>query len=931
MAKNYKGTLNLPKTAFPMKANLPQREPEILKRWQESNLYEKIRKARKGKAQFVLHDGPPYANGRPHLGTALNKTLKDIVVKSKSLSGLDAPYVPGWDCHGLPIEINVEKKVGKIGDRLSAKEFRQLCRNYAQSQVQLQLKDYQRLGVLGDWNNPYLTMDFKYEANTVRALSKIIANGYLVRGQKPVHWCTACASALAEAEVEYRDKVSPTIDVRFDAVDSRAFIKKFAVKNTNTKVIVPIWTTTPWTLPANQAVTLHPDLHYALVKCHFQNKPTYFVLAKDLVDCVMQRYDIDDYEVHGNVAGKILSGLQLQHPFLGRVVPIVLGEHVTTDTGTGNVHTAPAHGLDDYYMAQKYKLPIGNPVDSRSCFIEGTPIVAGQHVFKANEAIIVTLADSGYLLNNETIQHSYPHCWRHKTPLIFRAMPQWFIDMGKNNLREKALTAIAKSKWLPKWGEARISKMVADRPDWCISRQRVWGIPIAIFVHKKTGKLHANTPALIEKAARLIEKNSVDAWFDLDPKELLGPQADNYNKITDILDVWFDSGVTHYCVLAQRPELNVPADLYLEGSDQHRGWFQSSLLTGIAIAKDAPFKSVLTHGYVVDGQGRKMSKSLGNVILPADVIKNRGADILRLWVSSSEHAGEVNVSDEILKRASDAYRRIRNTARFLLSNLYDFDPEKNVVAVENLVALDKWAIHRAMGYQKGIKENYDLYQFQKIYVSLMLFCTSDMGNFYLDIIKDRLYTSKKDGLPRRSAQTALYFILEALVRWLAPILSFTAEEIWNEMRKSIPGNREESVFLATWFEDFPNVEFTQKDEALWTWLRATRNHMNKKLEDMRKENKIGSGLDAKIALNGEDMYNQLLKYKNELRFVYIVSDVSLNEKITEWPGIVTPSTDKKCERCWQRRPEVGKLKDPELCERCIKNTENGKGEKREFA
>ncbi|WP_423062887.1 isoleucine--tRNA ligase [Candidiatus Paracoxiella cheracis] len=939
MTKDYKDTLNLPKTAFPMKANLPQREPEMLKRWQEFNLYEKIREKRLGQPKFILHDGPPYANGRPHLGTALNKTLKDIVVKSKSLSGIDAPYVPGWDCHGLPIEINVEKKVGKAGDKLSAKEFRQACREYAESQVQLQSEDYQRLGVLGDWKNPYLTMDFVYEANTVRALSKIIQNGYLVRGQKPVHWCTACGSALAEAEVEYRDKASSAIDVGFEAIDSQAIMQKFNVKNADVRVVVPIWTTTPWTLPANQAVSLHPDLHYALVKCSFQNKPTYFVLAKDLVDSVMQRYGIDDYEVHGNVEGKILEGLQLQHPFLDRTVPIILGEHVTTDAGTGNVHTAPAHGLDDYFVAQKYKLSIDNPVDSRSCFVQGTPIVAGLHVFKANEPIIVTLADSGHLLHQESIQHSYPHCWRHKTPLIFRATPQWFIGMEKNNLREKALAAIAKSKWMPKWGEARISKMVADRPDWCISRQRVWGIPIAIFAHKETGELHPDTPALMEKAAQLIEKHSVDGWFDLDPKELLGADADNYDKVTDILDVWFDSGITHFCVLAQRPELGVPADLYLEGSDQHRGWFQSSLLTGIPIRNEAPFKSVLTHGYVVDGKGRKMSKSLGNVILPADVVKNMGADILRLWVASSEHTVEVNASDEILKRASDAYRRIRNTARFLLSNLYDFDPEKDLVPAENMVALDQWAVATTMAMQEKIIAAYDHYHFQKIYQLIHNFCTVQMGSFYLDIIKDRLYTSKATGVPRRSAQTALYYITEALVQLLAPITSFTADEIWQFM----PGKREASVFLSSWYRDFPALKETEGELERWQWLMQVRDEVNKALEACRSEGRIGSALDAEVVLYADDdAYKKLSALGGELRFLLITSDATVLPKSKQDPAAektalpeltvkINVSSNKKCVRCWQCRVDVGTDPEhPELCSRCVENVYSD-GEKREFA
>ena len=934
---DYKDTLNLPQTKFPMKANLANREPNILKHWHEIDLYQQLRLLGKKRERFIMHDGPPYANGRPHLGTALNKTLKDIVVKSKTLSGFDVPFVPGWDCHGLPIELNVEKKKGKPGTKLSPKEFRQACRDYAKQQVKLQSEDFQRLGIIGDWGNPYLTMNFKYEADTVRVLAKIIANGHLQRGQKPVHWCTDCASALAEAEVEYRDKASPSIYVRFDAVDADAFCARFDCQSENIPVTVPIWTTTPWTLPANEAVCLNPKLHYALVKCDVNSEPLYLVLAKDLVDQVMQALDLDDYAVHGNITGDKLENLKLAHPFIDKTVPIILGDHVTTDAGTGNVHTAPAHGQDDYVVAGRYDIPVNSPVNSRSCFIDGTPLVAGLHVFKANEPIVVALADSGKLLHQEKIQHSYPHCWRHKTPLIFRATPQWFISMDKNNLRKMGLEAITTVKWIPKWGESRIGKMIESRPDWCISRQRTWGIPITLFVHHETGELHPNTPALMEQVANLIEKDSVDAWFDCDPITLLGDEAEDYDKVTDTLDVWFDSGSTHYCVLEQRSELSVPADLYLEGSDQHRGWFQSSLLTSLAIREAPPFKTVLTHGYVVDGKGLKMSKSVGNTILPADVVKNLGADILRLWTAASDFTGDINVSDEILKRSADAYRRIRNTARFLLSNLSDFDPTKDCVSEDQLVELDRWAILEAITLQDKILKAYENYHFQSIYQLISNFCTVEMGSFYLDIIKDRQYTAKKDSIARRSAQTAMYYIAEALVRWLAPILSFTAEEIWQQL----PGKRQASVFLSTWFTEFPKIKTA--DEDYWRWFMSVRDEVNKVLETRRNEGDIRSALDAEVRLYGNDeLCKKLSRLGDELRFALITSEASISpakksngsEVISEIEGLtieVNVSKHKKCVRCWQRREDVGSDKEhPELCERCVVNV-IGEGETRQFA
>lgn len=934
---DYKNTLNLPRTNFPMRANLPYREAEILARWQELNLYQKIRKACIGRPKFILHDGPPYANGRVHLGTAFNKILKDIVVKSKTLSGFDSPFVPGWDCHGLPIELNVEKNVGK--ETLSPNEFRQACRDYAASQIELHREDFKRLGVIGDWQNPYLTMNFHYEADTVRALSKIVANGYLFRGQKPVHWCIACGSALAEAEVEYRNKMSHSIDVAFEVVNFREVPRRFGVKNEKIRVIIPIWTTTPWTLLSNEAISVHPDLHYALVKTKLHDQPTYLVVAKNLVDKTMQRYRIEDYKIYGNLKGEKLEGIQLQHPFLNQIVPIILAEHVTTEVGTGNVHTAPAHGLEDYFVAEKYNLPIKNLVDAGGRFLKETFLVGGQSVFKANKPIIVLLADNGRLLQSEIIQHNYPHCWRHKTPLIFRATWQWFIGMNKKELRNFALVEIEKVKWIPTWGLKRIRKMITDRPDWCISRQRLWGIPIPLFIEKESGALHHNMLVLMEKVAQLIEKNSVDAWFNLDPKILLGDDAERYEKVTDVLDVWFDSGVTHFGVLEERSELHVPAELYLEGSDQHRGWFQSSLLTALAIRNKAPYKSVLTYGFVVDSQGRKMSKSLGNVISPADLVKNLGADVLRLWAASMDYTVEVNLSDEILKRASDAYRRIRNTARFLLSNLYDFNPRKDLVVTEELVALDRWAIVVTQRLQKKIITAYDHYRFPLIYQAIHNFCTVEMGSFYLDILKDRLYTSKKTSLARRSAQTALYYIIEALVCWIAPIISFTADEIWQFM----PSNREASVFLTQWFSKFPVIKLRKEEDYEWQVLLQVRDEVNKALENYRNDGKISSTLAAEIILYAdENLYLILAKLGNELRFILITSEAKvfpIKEKTkeafsTNLPELVLEirvSKFKKCARCWQRQHSVGQIEEhPNLCERCISNA-FGAGEERRFA
>jgi len=935
---DYKKTLNLPRTDFPMKASLAQREPEILKKWQEMNLYQQLREQGKDRKRFVLHDGPPYANGHIHMGTALNKILKDLIVKAKTLSGFDTPFVPGWDCHGLPIELNVEKKIGKPGYKVSVAEFREACRQFAAMHIDIQREEFKRLGIQADWERPYLTMDYRFEANIIRSLAKIIQNGHLQKGYKPVHWCLDCGSALAEAEVEYADKTSPAVDVRFHAIDEAAFLARFShVAASGGSVSIPIWTTTPWTLPANQAVALNPQLEYALVEIESRER---LLIATALVAAVMQRYGVEDYRVVGNIIGEKLEGMLLQHPFFERRVPVILGQHVTVESGTGAVHTAPAHGQDDYVVGKQYGLPIENPVGDDGCFTANTPLFAGEHVNKVNNHVIAVLQEKNTLLYQAKITHSYPHCWRHKTPLIFRSTPQWFINMDQKNLREMALTAIERVEWVPDWGKSRIAGMIEKRPDWCISRQRTWGVPIPLFIHTDTDEIHPETVILMEKIAIEVEKKGVDAWYALEAQTLLGEDAKHYKKCHDILDVWFDSGVTHDCVLKQNPALHFPADLYLEGSDQHRGWFQSSLLTSLAMHNQEPFKTVLTHGYVVDGQGRKMSKSLGNVVAPEKIIQSLGADVLRLWVASIDYRSEVNVSDEILTRTSETYRRLRNTARFLLANLEGFDPETHLLKPEDMLALDRWAVDRARHLQTEIIKAYDAYQFHVIYQKIHQFCAVELGSFYLDIIKDRQYTTQENSLARRSAQTAMFHIIEALVRWLAPILSFTAEEIW----QYIPGKRSESVFLSTWYEDLPALsEDGVMNQLYWEKLRQVRDAVNKEMEAQRNAGMIGSPLEADVKLYCEPhLKSQLDALENELRFVLITSAAEvemmsshLKELVaTDVPGLwlkVVAVNYPKCERCWHRRQDVGVAPThPSLCGRCVLNVE-GSGEVRHYA
>ena len=932
MTNDYKKTLNLPDTPFPMRGDLARREPAMLKSWQEKKLYQKIRTVSQGRPKFILHDGPPYANGDIHIGHAVNKILKDIIIKSKTLSGFDAPYVPGWDCHGLPIEHQIEKKHGK---HLPANEVRQLCRVFAQQQVDRQKADFIRLGVLGDWEHPYLTMNHTTEAGIIRALGKVYQNGHLYQGQKPVNWCIDCGSALAEAEVEYENKRSPAIDVGFEAVNERDLLAAAMQIQipADVRVFAVIWTTTPWTLPANQAICVHPEFEYHLVS----TARGWLLLASELMNSCLTRYQLEG-EMVASCKGSALEGVLLHHPFANRTVRIICGRHVTLEAGTGLVHTAPAHGLDDYFVGQQYGLPSDSPVKGDGKFAEQTPLVGGMFVWKANDVVIETLQAGGNLLCVETIEHSYPHCWRHKTPIIFRATPQWFIGMQqpagshskKKSLRDLALHAVELTQFYPAWGRARLEAMIKNRPDWCISRQRNWGVPMALFVHKETQALHPRTRELLEKVAKLVEQQGIEAWFNLDIAELLGEEAQHYQKLTDTLDVWFDSGTTHETVLKADPQLRHPADLYLEGSDQHRGWFQSSLLTGCAIDGRAPYSALLTHGFVVDGQGYKMSKSKGNVIAPQKIVGTLGADILRLWVASTDYSGELSISDEILKRTVETYRRVRNTLRFLLANLADFNPVADSLPSQEWMEIDRYMLVSTEALQDELVRFYERYEFHQIVTRLHHFCSEDLGGFYLDILKDRLYTTQADGVPRRSAQSALYHIVHSLARLFAPILSFTAEEVWQQLSEST----EDSIFLQTWHSFPAQPHDAQALVQRWQQLRELRARVLKQLEDARIQGEIGSSLAAVVEIHvAEENYALLKSLGDDLRFVLITSEVYLQRVATvaEEAVIVTASTHQKCERCWHYRQDVGSVPDhPTLCSRCASNL-SGPGECRHYA
>ena len=928
--KELKETLNLPNTGFSMKANLAQKEPKILDYWKEIDLYSLLQEKNKDKPKFILHDGPPYANGPIHLGHVVNKVLKDIIIKTKVISGYDAPYIPGWDCHGLPIELNVEKKSGKVNIDITATDFRAQCREYANQQVAIQRNDFKRLGILGDWSNPYKTMDYKFEANIVRSLGKIIEADHLSRGSKPVYWCDQCSSALAEAEVEYFDKESKAIDFLFP-IHSDQFKNIFGDLKYQ-ECFIASWTTTPWTILGNKAICFNSKLDYELFEAKFKGKIIDVLLCSELVEAFFERCEIKEYKSLGVVKGDELSGLISSHPFLKQDAPLVSGEHVTSEMGTGFVHTAPAHGLEDYDACRGMDIDFTSPVRADGTFGEDIEYVGGKNIKEGNEIVIDLLLEKGLLLAQNKFRHSFPNCWRHKTPLFFRATPQWFISMDKNNLLKNCEEKIEEVNWLPEWGKTRISSMMSDRPDWCVSRQRSWGVPITLFIHKETGDLHKDTLKIIEKVAQRIETEGTEAWFSSDSQDFIDNDADNFEKVTDILDVWFDSGVTHFCVLNENKNLSYPADLYLEGSDQHRGWFQSSLLTGMAINKETPYRTALTHGFVVDSKGRKMSKSLGNVISPQSVWNKRGADILRAWVASTDFRNEMNFSEEIMDRTSDSYRRIRNTMRFLMSNLYDFDGDKDLIQSEKYTELDKWIVLKAKNLQEDIKQDYENYEIHLAFQKILNFCTNELGGFYLDIIKDRLYTSKKDGDARKSSQSALFQLLSALITWIAPILSYTAEEAFLEINKN-----NSSIFLSGWFEDWADLESSIDDET-WNLLIETKTEVNKFLEEKRNNGEIGSSLEAEVTLHCDNqLFMRLSEISDELKYLFITSKATLthleeNKINTEIEGLmlsITPSDLEKCDRCWHHVEGISNFKEDKICSRCKENIE-GQGEVRSY-
>jgi len=927
MSKDYKETLNLPKTEFPMKANLTRKEVEMLKFWEEGRIYQKMQE-RKSSGSYILHDGPPYANGHIHLGHTLNKVLKDIIVKYKSMKGYYAPYVPGWDCHGLPIEHQVDKKLGSKKASTSILEKRKLCREYAGKFLDIQREEFKRLGVFGDWHNPYITMSFNYEASIVRELGNFVEKGYVYKGKKPVHWCPNCVTALAEAEVEYADKKSPSIYVKFRVINPQDKFSPEPAKGT----FFVIWTTTPWTIPANMALALHPHYIYSLVR----TPDGALILAQDLIKDCMEKagYKDGDYTVtEGAWAGAELEGIICGHPFIEREVKTILGEHVTLEQGTGVVHTAPGHGEEDYEVGLKYGLDIFAPVNPKGVFTDEVKEFEGQFVYKANEGIIRLLKDKGALLGSpEETEHSYPHCWRCKKPVIFRATEQWFISVEEGNLRKNAIEAIKGTKWIPDWGMERIRGMVEKRPDWCISRQRAWGVPITLFQCKGCGEFITDKK-VIDSVVKEVEKVGVEVWFEM-PENALIPNgyecskcgSTEFTKEADILDVWFDSGVSHAAVLEIDDRLSSPADLYLEGSDQHRGWFQSSLLTSVATRGRAPYRAVLTHGFVVDGKGKKMSKSIGNVISPQDITNKHGAEILRLWSSSADYREDIRISNEVIARLTEAYRKIRNTCRFMLGNIHDFD-SSGVYKKEDLTEIDLLAMSMLQGLTKKVDRAYDSFAFHEVFHSIYNFCVLDMSSFYLDILKDRLYTFRTDSDERRSAQYILYNILISLSKMIAPILSFTAEEIW----RHIPGSGDESVFLS----DFPKANEEYIDNELkkrWEVLTRIRDEVNKALEIKRQEKLLGNALEAKVTLYVDDaLYGVIKGYSDYLPTLFIVSsaeavkDTAVPEaayKSEEFEGLavlVERAEGEKCERCWNRSTSVGEFKEhPEICERCIK-------------
>ena len=893
---DYKNTLNLPSTKFPMKANLPNREPEILKFWSEIDIYNEIRKQMKGSEKYILHDGPPYANGDIHIGHAVNKILKDIVIKSRTMLGFDCPFIPGWDCHGLPIELMVEKKFGKSKFKDNKNAFRKACREFAIKQVNKQKKDFIRLGVNADWENSYLSMDKEFEASIIESLGKILENKHIYYGSKPVHWCIESESALAEAEVEYKNIISDSIYV--------AFKSSFEGESVN----LVIWTTTPWTLPANMAVAVGDDISYVTV----ETKGKKYILAEDLVSKVEEELGLE-FRLLQKFAGRDLVGLDARHPFYNKSVPVITAKHVTTESGTGLVHIAPGHGQEDYLAGIENNLEVFNPVDDKGFFEDTLEFFGGLNVREANKSIIDKIDQNNCLLGQKKYEHSFPHCWRFKTPLIFRATPQWFISMDMNSLRNHLNKSIPKVDWLPNWGEERIKNMIENRPDWCISRQRFWGVPIPLAIHKKTKELHPKTHDIIKKAAEIVRENNIEGWFDTDKNDIL-KDADDYEFVTDTLDVWFDSGVTHMSVLSDRQNNDV-ADLYLEGSDQHRGWFQSSLITSSAIKGVAPYKKVLTHGFVVDAEGQKMSKSQGNVISPQNIIKEKGSDILRLWVATTDYTKEMNISDEIIKRISESYRRIRNTLKFLLSNVDDYDEKNCNITSEQMMLLDKWIIIETQKLQKKVKDNYLKFNFHQIIQDIQNFCTVYLGGYYLDIIKDRLYTTKKDSLARQSCQNSCYKILEVLNLAISPILSFTAEETFKYY-----GSKKKSILLEQWKET--NIEMDSESIIIGDILFDLRTEISKSMEESRNSGDIKSSLEASINLSIDDeKYILLKKYEEELKFIFICSDLTLTKSEDRKLHIdIKKNVNKKCERCWHLSETVGSIENHEnLCIRCFSN------------
>jgi len=946
---DYKHTLNLPETPFPMRGNLPKREPQWVAQWQENKIYEAIRQASTGRPKFVLHDGPPYANGDIHIGHAVNKVLKDIIVKSRNMAGYDAQYIPGWDCHGMPIEIQIEKKYGK---NLPVAELQKKARAFALEQIERQKQDFIRLGVLGQWDNPYLTMNYSNEADELRVLARIIEKGFVFRGLKPVNWCFDCRSALAEAEVEYADRTDPSIYVAFPFADQEALAKAFNTQDIKTGATI-IWTTTPWTIPANQALNVHPEHEYALVNL---SQPQAFgeqiIVARQLVDDLLKEWGLEG-TVIATATGQALELIPFWHPLAQqdsgyqRTAPIYCGDYVMLDSGTGVVHSAPAYGVEDFISCKAHGLgdqDIINPVQANGVYSDSLPLFGGQNIWKANPAITEALQTAGNLLKVEKIQHSYMHCWRHKTPVIYRATSQWFAGMDKDNvtghtLREMALQAVEDTRFYPSWGKARLHAMIANRPDWTLSRQRQWGVPMALFLHKETGELHPDTPAILEKVATLVEQHGIEIWQQLSAEDLLGTDAANYEKSTDTLDVWFDSGTTHATVMggqagshikgSHAQSLQWPADLYLEGSDQHRGWFHSSLLTGCMLYGRAPYKALLTHGFVVDGKGHKMSKSVGNVVYPQKVADSLGAETLRLWVAATDYSGELSISDEILKRVVEAYRRIRNTLKFLLGNIADFDFERDALPIDELLEIDRYALALTEQMQQRALGYYEKYEFHPIVSRLQTFCSEDLGAFYLDILKDRLYTTKAQGLPRRSAQTALYHITHALLRLMAPILSFTAEEAWQDLHFKSE-EKPETIFT----ELFYRIPLSEDSDALlekWTQIRQIRAEVMREIEQVRATGQVGSSLAAELKLSAKDEAHELLhSLGDDLRYAFIVSKTQLDNSANGLHIEVLPTEQPKCERCWHHEASVGAhAEHPTLCARCIDNIE-GPGEQRKF-